>query len=268
MISNTRSSPATKKSPGLEERTRKPSTDSNLDWLKEHGEPRKELTQSLSLILLGGTGPDDLRLRVAQSHVRHDMTPSNWSHVLLMEPGPKSLLERTAREVSLTPPGGFGFPPRTNGLQTAKLEAYADTQRFPNIAVLHVPLPADPDGEAKGLPTPLEQVQQTLGTFPFQRGILDIVELVALWLPFVWGVGKTSNPLLEGHGIPSAAMVEAILAAAGYDVSPSVSSRASCPETIWQAARWWHDYLGREGAPGAIEGVYTAPHKLCLGSND
>ncbi|MCP3061143.1 hypothetical protein LXT21_20390 [Myxococcus sp. K38C18041901] len=268
MMSNTRSSPAKTKNPLLAERPREQPLDSNLDWLKKHGESSAKSPQSLALLLLGGTGPDDLRLRVAQSHVRHDMTPSSWSHVVMMEPSPRGLTERTAREVSLTPPKGFAFPPRTNGLQVANLETYADPQRYPNIAVLHIPLPADPEGEAKGLPTPLEHVQQMLGAFPFQRGVLDVVQLITLWLPFVWGVGATPNPLLEGHGIPSAAMVEAILAAAGYDISPSVSSRASCPETIWQAARWWHDYLAREGAPGAIQGAYTAPHSLCFGSHD
>ena len=36
------------------------------------------------LVLLGGVSSCAFRLRVAQSHIRHDLTPSHWSHVLLL----------------------------------------------------------------------------------------------------------------------------------------------------------------------------------------
>jgi hypothetical protein len=269
MISNTRSSPSTQANAHLEERGRSQSRDGNIAWLQQHESPKKKkMDFPLSLVLLGGTGALDLRLRVAQSHVRHDMTPSSWSHVLLLEPGQKPLAERQVHEVSLAPRRGFGFAPRTNGLQAGKLAAYDDARRFPNVAILHVPLPQPAVGAAAQMLNPFERVEEALRTFRLQRGMLDVVELITLWLPFLWGVGATPNPLLGGHGIPSAVMAEAILAACGFDISPSISSRASCPETIWQAARWWHEHLEQSGGTGAIEGSYTAPHALCSEESD
>lgn len=62
------------------------------------------------------------------------------------------------------------------------------------------------------------------------------------WLAFVWGAGREGNPLLRGHGIPSAAVIESLLGASGYDVCPGLDSSASSPEAIWQTAKWWQHY--------------------------
>ena len=54
--------------------------------------------------------------------------------------------------------------------------------------------------------------------------------------------GHRSNPLLEGWGIPSAAVIDALLSAAGYEMCPGLETQATSPEAFWQAARWWHPY--------------------------
>lgn len=84
---------------------------------------------------------------------------------------------------------------------------------------------------------------------------------LTVWLAYVWGAGRAANPLLDSQGIPSAAMVELVLGGAGYDLTPGLESRASCPEAIWQAARWWHSYY-EDVAKGAHVGAWHVAHRL------
>src|SRR4030095_13112604 len=44
-----------------------------------------------TLLLVGGTDLIHFRLRVAQSHLRQDLTPSSWSHVCILREGPGGL---------------------------------------------------------------------------------------------------------------------------------------------------------------------------------
>ena len=91
--------------------------------------------------------------------------------------------------------------------------------------------------------------------------MLDGPELILVWLAYVWGVGRSGNPLLDGNGIPSAAMLEVVMGAAGFDLTPGLESRASCPESICQAARWWHSYYdASQRRP--LSGRWTAEHFL------
>ena len=58
------------------------------------------------------------------------------------------------------------------------------------------------------------------------------------WLAFLWGVSGSTNPLLSGTGLPSSAFVETVFAMAGFELTPGLSSASSCPEAIWQSAKW------------------------------
>ncbi|WP_224368591.1 hypothetical protein [Hyalangium versicolor] len=243
-----RSSPASAPNPQLVEQARA-RNQTNLAWLQRAVGKGKKASRSPLLVLLGGTDPMSFRLRVAQSQTRHDLTPSYWSHVVLVEPTDKALADATAWEISLDPAGGFGYPPKTNGVQRADLRRYDDAGRFPNIAVLNVPVEAEP-------------VRDALQTFMRQRTAMDAVDLLTRWLPYVWGAGRTTNPLLDGFGLPSAAMAELVVGAAGFELTPGIASSASCPEAIWQAARWWHEYQGREDLT-PLTGAYSTEHSLC-----
>ncbi|HEU4422587.1 MAG TPA: hypothetical protein VFR67_08600, partial [Pilimelia sp.] len=159
-------------------------------------------------------------------------------------------------EVSLDPPTGFGIPTASNAVQTGRLGTYADPERYPNIALLRLPVPS----EQWQRETTRDQIS-VLERFKKQRSVLDVTELVLQWLAFLWGVGRAANPLLNGYGVPSAAMIEAILNAVGYDVTPALESRASCPEAIWQAAKWWHPYYS-EHSPAPIEGVWHVGQRI------
>jgi hypothetical protein len=200
------------------------------------------------LVMLGGSQKADFRLRVAQSHVRHDMSPSHWSHVALLQ-GSGPTEAGALWEISLEPKGGFGYPPSDNGVQTGSLKHYASTNQYPNVAVMR-------------LPVKLSEMREVLKRFKRQRADIDCVELTLMWLGYVWGVGRAANPLLDGYGTPSAAFIQALTSACQYDLTPGLESRASCPEAIWQAARYWHEFHGGREGSTSIHGMWHTEHYL------
>lgn len=235
--------------------------------------PRKSLTNaayvdkhsssdeaSTALVLLGGKSPVDFRVRVAQAHARDDLAPSAWSHIGVLGARGKNPLRRSVIELPLQGRAGLGYPPATNGVVETPIGDYDDPTAFPNIAVLRVPVP-------------YAAVDAAIAQFRHQRTVMDALELTLAWLAYVWGVGATGNPLLAGLGVPSAAFVEYVVGGAGYDLVPGFPSRSSCPEAIWQSARWWHQFpraaaieLSADSDKpvdlGAVSGVYDAEHYL------
>jgi hypothetical protein len=227
----------------------------NVAWVREHASKGKNQTV---LVMVGGRSPTAFRLRLAQAQVRRDLLPSYWSHVMLVEKFADDPGSTKIHEISLEPRvglneddtirHGFGFPATDNGVQVAKLSQYASPEEYPNIAVL-------------GVPVKLKEVLGHLERFKQQRAILDGVDLIVRWLAYVWGVARSPNPLLDGLGIPSAAMLEIIVGACQFDLTPGLESRSSCPEAIWQAATWWHEYYEGQNKKG-ISGAYFCPHPI------
>jgi hypothetical protein len=230
-------------SQSFNEDPRKPGED-NLQWLSRNMPDGDNAV----CVLIGGTDPISFRLRTAQADARHDLMPSHWSHVMLLDKAAQSVGSTVVHEISLDPPQGFGFPPPTNGVQEGKLKTYRDPKEFPNIALLHIPVGR-------------QEVMDALSRFQKQRAVLDPVGLIVQWLAYLWGVTNSPNPLLQRLGIPSAAMLEVVFGAAGYDITPGLESRSSCPEAIWQAAKWWHEYYGEQNRT-ALGGAYYVGHRL------
>lgn len=230
--------------PNLKEVSRRVN-ENNLQWLARNFPKQKDVVY---LLLLGGDNPIDFRLREAQSHARSDFTPSHWSHVVMIGKWNRSIAKTKLYEISLQPTNGFEDPVSRNGLQISTLDKYGDDKKYPNIALLYFKLD-------------FKKVEKTLKTFQYQRVALDALELIIVWLSYVWGVGKTGNPLLEGMGLPSAAMIESVINATGFELTPGLSSSSSCPEAIWQTAKWWHDYYINKGESG-ISGCWYAPFEL------
>lgn len=220
-------------------------SENNIQWLARNMPPGDN--QSI-LVMVGGKTQTSFRLRIAQSHVRHDLLPSYWSHVMLLGKSAKNLGSTKVYEISLEPPQGFGYPTPNNGVQEGRLGRYDDAGEYPNVAVIAVPVT-------------LKEILSALDRFKMQRAILDAVDLMVRWLAFAWGVSRSGNPLLDGAGIPSAGMLEIAIGAAGFDLTPGLESRSSCPEAIWQAAKWWHEYYEGQNKQGLI-GSYFTPHKL------
>jgi len=200
----------------------------NVAWLK-----RTEMSQGV--LLVGGTALTDFRLRVAQSRLRSDLTPSHWSGAALL----------TATEVvtvaldSIGDPGGFAA---RNGVTRLPLDRYDDPAEFPNVCVLL-------------FSSTFQPVLDALDDVVAGRAVLDVPALTAAWLSAIWGVSDLDEPLREGRGIPSAALVELSHAIAGIELTPGLESTSSCPDAIWQSARWWTDYYRETAAIAMRAGV-------------
>jgi|ERR1051325_3742170 hypothetical protein len=245
---NILSSPSHEPNPELLEEPRSNRED-NIAWLNAHvGRTRQAKT---FLVLVGGIDPIAFRLRVAQAHARDTFDPGTWSHVFIAAPPPFT----PSTQIYEIPLSGItGFPPLTNGVQVGSLRAYRRSSDYPNIALL-------------GLPVPWDETLQRLNLFATQRAVLDGLDLIVRWLAFVWGAGRAGNPLLEGFGVPSAAMIEVAMSAAGVDITPNVPNRASYPEAIWQAAKWWHGQH-EERQEFRIAGAFTNKHRFGLKEPD
>ena len=212
-------------------------SEGNVAWLA-----RVKATQGL--LLIGGSSLGHFRIRVAQSHVRRDFLPSFWSMAAI-----------------LTRPGRFATVPidriggdaakvvKDNAIVELPLRELDDPERFPNIAALQF------GGDTSA--GDLEAVRN-------DRSIADLPSLVLPWLAFLWGTDQAVNPLLAGRGVPSAAFVESVYRLARIDLTPGLSAASSCPEAIWQSAKWWRAYYEQTGAPSTD--VNDAPAALPRGS--
>ncbi len=227
---------------------------SNVDWIKAQA---RELTSgdhggpATLVVLVGGVSTYHFRLRVAQSHLRADLTPSQWSHAAMLLNPERAVGGRSEiLESSLEPWEGFEIPSTVNGLQVAPLSRYADPEQYPSIGLIRVPVdPALWRDDVAGRKSHREQ-------FANQRAVLDVPSLLLEWLGYVWCVGAAANPLLSGHGIPTAAVIESLVGSVGYDVSPGIDTAASSPEALWQTAQWWQEYF----ADMNIEQMHTRYH--------
>jgi hypothetical protein len=194
------------------------SGESNIAWLKRVG-------ATSGLLLLGGASVAHFRIRVAQSHARSDLKPSCWSLAGILK-SPTSFLacpiELCAEASEIA---------QNNGVQDCSMRDYDDPDRFPNIAVIRF---TQDD----------KLILKYAKLVASQRGIIDLPTLMLPWLSYVWIAAKSGNPLSEGLGLPSAAFAETVYGIAGIELTPGLASSTSCPEAIWQAAKWWHDHYG------------------------
>ena len=195
-----------------------PDRPANFAWLESTG-------YRDGVLLLGGTSIVDFRMRVAQSELRQDLLPSFWSTCGLLIDG-KVLI--TARVDAIS---NSSARVERNGLEAVVLDGesrYGDPSLYPNIAILQFT-----DDHAA--------IREHVARIGQERNIVDLLAQIVAWLGYCWAVGGSSNPLTHGHGIPSATLVERAHGLAGIDLSPGLPSASSCPEAIWQAARWWYE---------------------------
>jgi hypothetical protein len=220
----------------------------NRKWLARLESPDGVKPDENGIILLGGSSLADFRLRVAQSQLRHDMMPSYWSHCgILLEGGtmvtvPLDLRPREQtrrREID-----DVSLMPSCNGVRVCRLEEFDDPRWYPNIAVIRF---------AKTH----KHVHDQIARVRLDRGIIDLPGLILPWLGFIWGVTDAANPLARGLGIPSAAFVETVFAMDGLELTPGLSSASSCPEAVWQSAKWWTGFYEKISA--ATESEHTMP---------
>jgi hypothetical protein len=203
--------------------------ETNSQWLA-----RNNLNEGV--ILLGGNSLAHFRIRSAQAHLRSDLLPSYWSLAGLLVDA------QTFVTVPLDLSGDISRVPQENGVQTCYLSDYDDPARFPNIAVVR-------------FTEDTHMIHDDLKRLMTQRSIIDIPSLILPWLGYVWGASDYGNPLLKGTGLPSAVFVETMYGIGGVELTPGLSSSSSCPEAIWQSAKWWHDFYVETSS--AVEGQAT-----------
>lgn len=188
---------------------------SNLEWIRQSGIRD-------GVLLVGGTSIAHFRLRIAQSELRQDLLPSFWSSCGLLVGGTEVLTVEMDRVSDVS------AHVERNAVERVPLQIFDDARRFPNIALIEF------------RPDHREVVNQIV-RIGRERNIVDLLAQMSDWLAYLWGIPGATNPLLRGVGVPSATLVERAHGLIGADLSPGLVSAASCPEAIWQAARWWNN---------------------------
>ena len=217
--------------------------ESNTAWLDRAFQ--EGIAKEGSIVLLGGNSMADFRVRVSQSHLRFDLTPSHWSLVGVLTADNKLFT------VPLEITGDISEIPHVNAVREFELSAYDDAGRFPNIAVIQVT-------------TTPEKVVKYIDAMKLQRGLIDLPALVLSWLGFVWCVGKRGNPLLDGDGLPSAVFAETLFGLAGIELTPGLATASTCPEAIWQAAKWWASFYEQTSSVAAAVHAQSMVPKGCF----
>jgi len=208
------------------------------------------------LLLFGAVTRTAWRLRFAQSQMRHDLVPSYWSHVALLES--RGARDWRLLEISLEPQRGFGDVPRQNAVQRGVLSAYDDPEVVPNVAYLTF----RPKAQSKEQPG--VSFDEAVAATQHQRQLADLTSGLLDWLGYAWGVGTKTNPLLTGSGMPSAVFAQTVYAIMGIELTPGLATTSACPEAIWQTAKWWHPFYASTAsrADGTLCGRYCIGHEI------
>ena len=153
----------------------------NVAWLRR-ARQRHGIGEKGDVVLLGGASVADFRVRVAQSHARHDMTPSYWSTVgLIADATQHASASRSAAGIASVVPGN-------NAIASTPMSDFDDADRYPNIAVVRFP------GADRG-------PSSTRSTRSARNGRSQTCPpLVVAWLGFVWGTPEGVEPAARGDG--------------------------------------------------------------------
>lgn len=235
------------RNPEFLELTRQPE-EGNAGWCDRALEQMPQAGSKWTCIaLLGGKDTLSFRVRVAQSHMRSDLLPSYWSESAILVRGKATpMAQAKALYVPLSQPDNGRFAAADNGVVSRPFAWFDDPVQFPNVALIAIPVAQ-------------AGVVKRVDAFRTSRSTLDALEHLLRWLGFCWGVSRTGNPLLENYGIPSSCMLETVFAAENFDLTPGLESRSSCPEAIWSAALYWHEYF-RKTAEAEPVGRYAIGH--------
>lgn len=194
----------------------------NKAWLERVIAENKFSNQGL--LLIGGNSTPDFHIRVAQSYLRHDLSPSYWSLAGIL------IDAESFYSVPLQWKDELGEMPRRNAIQKCSLSEYDDPVHYPNFAFVQ-------------FTEDHTEILKYAERLQLQRSsVIDLVGLVINWLEYVWGVRQKKNPLFDGEGVPSAVFAEVIYGICGIELTPGLETSSSCPESIWQAAKWWSSF--------------------------
>jgi hypothetical protein len=188
---------------------------------------------SCSVLLLGGRDDRALALRRAQAVLRYDRLTSYWSHAAL-------ILEANGEgargvEVSLDPGDQNLQRAGRNGATLFTLERYADSARYPNIAVFSFEFPRKSPARATIREAALDPNRERM-RYPFW-------DQLATWARYSYAPDVAPNPLLEGVAVPGAAYCEYAFGTANIDLTPGATGNHACPEVFWATMKRWSSAL-------------------------
>lgn len=199
------------------------------------------------VLLLGGRSAYDFRVRVAQSHLRGDMSPSHWSHTALVDAVGEPVGATVLREVSLEPRGSVGCPATTNTVIHA-----ARLVRRPRAGAQHR------GPQRAGAALRVAGAQRGRGPARADLGPRAAHPAAGRRRPA--GAAAAVAGLRVGRGALGRPAPRRRRAAVGgddrdagqrgrLDLTPGLDSRAATPEGFWQTARWWHTYFELQDRP-------------------
>lgn len=253
----------------------------NRAWVQRTFAEPPFAAAGLAILLIGGRTSLDLTLRFAQALARYDRTPSSWSEAALLIRGKTGKVTSFGIHLPrLDQPVGYrlstakrllrNVPTWNNGVQQDVLKHVDDPIDYPNIALLgfgatlhaemlrHLRPGEAAAGDAQAL---AGAATEAVLRYRKRPDVVSSAEAAWRWLGYAWGVREQPNPLHQGMGLPSALFVENVIAALGLDLTPGLASHSSCPEAIWQTAKWWYAERAADRAaePVPAAGTPAAP---------
>jgi hypothetical protein len=216
------------------------------------GEVESDLLHA-AILLVGGNDVRSLALRRAQAALRFDRRVSDWSHAALIVAWQADVAASIGVEVSLEPENPLEQVPERNGVTPFRLARYFDEGRFPNVAlyVLDFDRPSakgsmKPGGARSQAVDPRERRLAAIHAAlepNRDRERYGLWEGLAPWARYAYAPDNTSNPLLEGVPMPSAALCEYAFEAAGVDLTPGATGNYTCPEVLHATMKHWAEGL-------------------------
>jgi hypothetical protein len=192
--------------------------------------------------LIGQYGLAGSAIRHAQSIIRIDRSPSNWSHCFLfrgdLTPDPVLLRGRRSPwlwESTFDPVSPFNHFIERVGVGARRVAdyAYARFQLFqpqcvPNFAVIAIGL----------TPDERRAVLKRASDPNVDQLTYDLGGLLGTWYSYVTDTATRPNPLASGHSLYCSAYVQLAYDAAGIDLAPGAQLRNTSPEHLWQMAKY------------------------------
>lgn len=221
-----------------------------------------------AILLVGANDHRALAVRHAQGALRFDRRPSRWSHAALIVHWDEALSKVSGVEVALDPTDHTKQVPELNGVTQFALSKYFEQRRYPNVALIVVAF-EPPEPVSEGEATAASAAQRRLMALQAalepirERERYPFWDLLAVWARYAYAPYTTTNPLLEGIPLPSAALCEYAYEAAALDLTPGATGNNNCPEVLYATAKHWSGGLQEtQGATMKLFSLVRNEHQI------
>lgn len=188
-----------------------------------------------TILLVGGSDFASWTVRAQQAPIRFDRRPSDYSHAALICEWNKQRPEDSwGLEIDPVYVAAARQFPEHGGVTPFRLGDYQDTQQFPNVAIIDVPVDAERNRAVVAAAcTPMRDPIR----FPLLRWL-------ASWRAFITLPEVVPHPLLNRTPHPGAAFVAMAYEAADVTLIPGATDLQHCPELLWANAKYWGSAVG------------------------